>query len=165
MVWTESTNVRKEDVVYPCRQVYIWLITKDNQVVIVSKDGAHWQLPGGKPEVGESLLETATREVSEETGLDISGLVQQARMFGYYVVREPEANPGCYLQIRYILALPQDASSLALRVDAEDENQATEDVIKFVRCVPLGRLADFIPWMPKTDEYRYILASVAPLSI
>ena len=31
-----------------------------------------WDLPGGKPDAGEDLKATATRQVKEETGLDIS---------------------------------------------------------------------------------------------
>ena len=35
-------------------------------------DNALWSIPGGAMEVGESIAETAVREVKEETGLDVA---------------------------------------------------------------------------------------------
>jgi hypothetical protein len=32
------------------RQVYCWIFDAKNRIVVVSKDGTNWQLPGGKPE-------------------------------------------------------------------------------------------------------------------
>jgi len=163
VTWNVSSTVSDEDSQYPCRQVYVWLVTQDGQIVIVSKDGKHWQLPGGKPETGESVLETAVREVHEETGLDIGGLVQQISTFGYYVVKEQTAVPPCYLQIRCLLGLTGTAASLPLRVDAEDGEQPSEDVIRYVRCIPKGELAQFIPWMPQSGEYQYLINSSSVL--
>ena len=44
-----------------------------------------WSLPKGKPDPGEHLLETAVREVREETGLDV--LVGRRSLRTRYAVR------------------------------------------------------------------------------
>jgi ADP-ribose pyrophosphatase YjhB (NUDIX family) len=51
-------------------------------------DNDLWALPGGAMEVGETLGETATREVKEETGLDI----------------EPEYIVGIYTNPKHVVA-------------------------------------------------------------
>ena len=51
------------------------LIVEDGAVLLVreAKPGARgrFNLPAGKPEVGETLMEAAVREAKEETGLDV----------------------------------------------------------------------------------------------
>ena len=42
------------------------------EVVLVQTPARRWSLPKGTPENGEKLDETALREVSEETGLEVS---------------------------------------------------------------------------------------------
>ena len=52
--------------------VFVW---KDGQFIMGKRRGAHgedtWSVPGGHMEFGETLEETAAREVLEETGLKI----------------------------------------------------------------------------------------------
>ena len=42
------------------------------EVVLVQTPARRWSLPKGTPENGEKLVDTALREVSEETGLSVS---------------------------------------------------------------------------------------------
>ncbi|GAN78668.1 NUDIX hydrolase [Acidocella aminolytica] len=55
------------------------VLIKDDQVLLVRRGkppGAGlWSLPGGKQELGETAIETARRELREETGLDCGPLV------------------------------------------------------------------------------------------
>jgi ADP-ribose pyrophosphatase YjhB (NUDIX family) len=43
------------------------------QVVLVSRDGTRWGLPGGRPEPGEDWLDTLHREVAEEACATVTG--------------------------------------------------------------------------------------------
>lgn len=47
------------------------LIEREGRVLLVREDG-RWLLPGGQVESGESHAEALTRELREETGLDVS---------------------------------------------------------------------------------------------
>ena len=51
------------------------VVVNDGRVLLVKQRrhyGTHWELPGGYWEAGESLEETAAREVLEETGIEIA---------------------------------------------------------------------------------------------
>jgi 8-oxo-dGTP pyrophosphatase MutT (NUDIX family) len=52
-----------------------------------ARDGATWVLPKGTVEAGETLEQTALREVSEETGLQVRSL-ESVGSIGYTFVRE-----------------------------------------------------------------------------
>ncbi len=159
VIWKANDGISQDDSKHPCRQVYVWLFTKDHQVVIVSKDGDNWQLPGGKPEAGETIRQTAVREVFEETGLDVSPAADEVEAFGYYLVVEPDNNDETYLQIRCQLKIDQSADQLKLHVEAEDDSQPSEDAIKYVKSVPFNNITELIPWMSKSGEYQHLVKS------
>ncbi|OFI50353.1 NUDIX hydrolase [Floricoccus tropicus] len=52
----------------------IILENEDAHVLLQKRTNGSWGLPGGLMEIGESLEETAIREVHEETGLEVTDL-------------------------------------------------------------------------------------------
>jgi 8-oxo-dGTP pyrophosphatase MutT (NUDIX family) len=54
------------------------------EVFLVQERSGRWGLPKGRQEAGEDLLQTATRELKEETGFDVDKLLaSEPRKEGY----------------------------------------------------------------------------------
>lgn len=53
------------------------ILNSENEVLLQQREDSSWGLPGGLMELGESLEETARREVTEETGLIVGELTLQ----------------------------------------------------------------------------------------
>lgn len=64
-----------------------------------------WSLPKGTPDVGETLEETAIREVQEETGLTVS-IAAPLGNITYWFVR-PEDSCRCHKTVHFYLMAPQ----------------------------------------------------------
>jgi 8-oxo-dGTP diphosphatase len=60
---------------YPKVGIGVMIQNEKGQVLLGLRKGAHgageWNFPGGHLEFGETVLETAKREVKEEAGLDV----------------------------------------------------------------------------------------------
>ena len=160
--WIDAPEIQPKDQAKVCKQVYVWIVTKDKHIVIVSKDGRQWQFPGGKPEPGESLSETAVREVREETSIDISKLLEHLRFLGYQIVNDTESDERPYLQVRYILELNTEAATLELNVRNEDGLQTEKDMIRFVDTIGLRELPRRISWLADSSEFATVKALIIP---
>ncbi len=58
-------------------------------VLLVKHEAGHWAFPKGHPDEGETPLQTAERELKEETGLSIKSLVSKATLKErYYFTHE-----------------------------------------------------------------------------
>lgn len=53
-------------------------------LLIQHRSGGHWAFPKGHAEAGESPLQTAIRELAEETGLSLIRLIQEAPLVEQY---------------------------------------------------------------------------------
>ena len=157
VTWVPATAINPDDQSLPVRQVYVWHLTTDHKFLVVSKDGQSWQLPGGKPDSGETLTQTAVRELHEETGISIAGQVDDLKFFGYYRVTETAADGEItYLQVRFYLQSNQPSDQLALSAEGEDTAQATPDQIQHVRSVTPAEGKNLIPWLSASGEYQLL---------
>ena len=68
------------------------------------KTPALWALPKGTPETGESMEQTALREVSEETGLEVS-ILGSLGYIEYSFIRKQD-NVKCEKRVHFYLMTP-----------------------------------------------------------
>jgi 8-oxo-dGTP pyrophosphatase MutT (NUDIX family) len=100
-----------------------------------------WGFPGGRIDAGETVEQTAVREVLEETGLK----VRVTRLLGIYsdpkdgrIVRYPNSTTtvqlvDCYVEVEVISGtLKKSAESLDLKFFRQSELPAKEDMVPAV---------------------------------
>lgn len=160
--WITSDKINDEHKTIRVNQVYVWIFTYDNKLILVSKDGHKWQFPGGHPQLDEVPTETATREVLEETGVDISDKISNLRFFGYYLVSEPNSDRTSLvniLQLRFLLKLDISNQNLVFKPQEKDTEAETAKV-HFVKAFSIEEACEIIPWLAKTDELQAFKAII-----
>ncbi|KWR74630.1 NUDIX hydrolase [Cupriavidus sp. IDO] len=61
---------------------------RGDRVLLVSRDGSRWALPGGRPSKEETFADAAGRELEEETALTAKGLVFLFQVIGTTTVHQ-----------------------------------------------------------------------------
>jgi len=106
-----------------------------NDMVLLVKDKYGWGLPKGSTEEGETFLQTAAREVYEETGYNIA--------FGdaAFITEYTSKKYGQYLQVYYSGELLPGGVDIPIDPD--------QDVleVKFVAVHELRSYVSFRPWV------------------
>lgn len=92
MLWDMSSTVRAVS--------FKGVVVVNDRVVLVKNDRDEWELPGGRPEPGETPETTVHREVREELGLDVVVSKSLEDEWSYEVL------PGQSVQIRTFGCLP-----------------------------------------------------------
>jgi 8-oxo-dGTP diphosphatase len=77
-------------------QVYVFIFDIHGRI-LVQEDEGHYNLPGGKPNKGETFVETLTREAAEESQVRFNSAIY----LGYQHVRGEEE----FAQVRYAALL------------------------------------------------------------
>lgn len=153
--WSASTVLPE----LPTRQVYAWILTQDNQVVIVSKADKVWQLSGGKPALGETHLQTALREVEEETGIRLADIPHECSRIGFNIVHDRQQDI-TYLQVRLRFVLKVPAAELSFKI-AEPETDPEKGKIRHVMVCPLDLVTRYIPWLEGSEEFKCAVSDYA----
>ena len=85
------------------------IMWKGDSVLFLKNPRQEWELPGGRPELGESEQQTVVREVQEECGFDVT----HPR---YEATRQCEVIPNGFVEIRFFTC---DYAEPAVRLSEE----------------------------------------------
>ena len=142
---------RQAEAIRPSVSAVIW---REGRLLLQQRsDGGQWGLPGGSVEIGESVSEALSREVSEETGLR----VQAGRLIGVYsdpafqVLRYPDGRVWQYVNLCFECAivggeLTVSSETLALDFFVPEHLPSTLLPMHHIRIrdAMLGRVEPFI---------------------
>jgi len=136
--WFEDIDFLK---IKNIKQVYGILFNKEGRLLIINTVG-NWQLPGGKPEKGETWEETAIRESLEEADVEIEDLIP----LGFQKVSEVKKNKNLspFYQIRFVANIKKLNES---SIDPATGNIPERKFIKseeFLKYCPWGEIGQHI---------------------
>ena len=88
------------------------IVKLSNQVVILENDDGEHYLPGGRIEPGESYMDTLTREVKEECGLDVRSAELMGFIHFHHTTPQPDPYPYPYPDMVHLVYDAQATGTL-----------------------------------------------------
>ena len=116
------------DTDYSCGVIPTRLVDGQRQFLLVQHLGGHWAFPKGHPEKDESPLETAARELREETGLTDVSLLEAPAFEECYTFRKRSGKRIEKTVTYYLGELPADGDSAVTIQEEEVQAYAWGDV-------------------------------------
>jgi len=106
-------------------------------LLILHQGGRHWAFPKGHGDAGETALDSARRELKEETGLDIQELLQETPLIERYQFHRKHE-----VVIKTVQYFPALVSG-QLKLQAEE--------IRDAKWVPLKEVARYLTFKESKD--------------
>jgi 8-oxo-dGTP pyrophosphatase MutT (NUDIX family) len=135
--------------------VTCFIISNDEKLLLVSKDRNSWSVTAGHYEEKKdpTYIDTAVREVYEESGLDISIFIDKIKGLGYYVIEDVEEESAkvvdTYLQIRMFLPLDMNSEEISLK-------PIEGDLVKQAKFFGIKESMSLVRWLKDSPEWKVI---------
>ena len=112
---------------------------KQLKFLLVRHNAGHWSFPKGHPETGETEIESALRELREETGISRVKLVPEWSATERYQFNDRNSNRPITKQVKYFLGWAYDLTVNILEIELQDYRWVTADEAKRLITFPAAR--------------------------
>lgn len=146
--FVDLKNLTREERKYPITQVSCVCYNYSGKILIVSDKSKKWTIPGGKPKGGESLEETAKREVLEEACVKIKNLELIGFMKVHIKNNLNKIEGENFLQARFIVKISKILDSR--------EDPATGNIFRRKFISP-SEFIKFIKWPEAKELIKKVL--------
>jgi 8-oxo-dGTP pyrophosphatase MutT (NUDIX family) len=133
--WIPTSNIKKY---LPVRQVHGLCLNDKGEVLICREPGEKsWKLPGGRPEKGETPIETLRRELMEEVNVSLKNVMTLGAQRVDFPHNPKKSEGDLFYQLRYLCDLKK------LLPQKPDPDTGLSYFRKFV---PLNKLNNYLKW-------------------